>query len=94
MSPKEVLRYIAKIGEDLTRSAQETEAMLVEAEERGIPVDLSTSEALQKFRPTGEYEVWLVKLRAELMFIGSELFKQGVEMTPEDLQKRLEKMKD
>ena len=91
-SPTDVLKYMAQMGQDFTRYAQQAEAMLAEAEEKGIPVDLSAIEALQKFKPKGEYEVQLVRLRSELMSIGSDLFSQGVKMTQEDLRERLEKM--
>lgn len=92
MTPKEVLKYVAQIGQEITKYAERVQAMLAEAEEKGIPVDLSTNETLQKFEPTGEYEVQLVKLRTELLFIGSSLFEQGVKMTQEDLRERLKKM--
>ncbi len=92
MEPMEVLKYMAQMGRDLEKHAINAQAMIDEAIERGIPVDLSENEALKKFAPLGEYEVLLVKLRSEMIGISSDLFTQGVKMTKADLDARLKKM--
>ncbi len=92
MPPDQILDYVQQIGKDLENSVITTKAMIEEAREKGIPVDLSQSETLNKFAPLGKYEVMLVKIRAELGRVGSELFNQGVKMTEKDLNVRLKKM--
>jgi len=92
MEPIEVLRYMAQMGRDLEKYAIRAQAMIEEAKERGIPVDLSGNQALKKFAPLGEYEVMLITLRSEMMGVGSDLYSQGVKMTKEDLDARLKKM--
>lgn len=92
MPPDEILDYIQDMGKRLERAVVTTKAMIEEAKEKGIPVDLSQSEILKKFAPMGEYEVMLVKIQAELNRVGSELFNQGVKMTEKDLNARLKKM--
>ena len=94
MSPMEVLEYMAKMGAELSRIATNNQAMLLEAQARGIPVDLSSSERVKKFAPLGEYESLLVKMRNELSWIGTEISEQGVLMTADDLAARLEIMKN
>lgn len=94
MEPTEVLRYMVQIGRDLEREADGVRAMIEEAKERGIPIDLSRNKALKKFAPLGEYEEILIKLRSELLDISRELFLQGVKMTLEDLHARREKIKE
>lgn len=90
--PTEILEYTAQIGRDFEQYAVEAQAMIEEAKERGIPINLSDNEALKKFAPRGEYEIILIKLRNELQFVRAELLNQGVKMTKEDLDSRLEKM--
>ena len=92
MEPTEVLKYMAQMGRDLEKYAIQAQAMIEEAKEKGISVDLSENQALKKFAPLGEYEVTLIKLRSEMMGVGSDLFTQGVKMTKEDLDARLKKM--
>ncbi len=93
MDPMEVLAYVAQIGRDLEKYALQAQAMIEIANERGIAIDLSHNEALEKFAPLGEYEITLVKLRLKLMNVGVDLLDQGVKITHQDLEARLEKMK-
>lgn len=60
MTPQDVLKYVAKMGKDLAQYAEQAEAMLAKAEEKGIPIDLSNNEALAKFKPLGDYEKQLL----------------------------------
>ncbi len=92
MGPTDILKYMAQMGRDLEKYATAAQAMIEEAEEKGIPVNLSRNQALKKFAPLGEYEVMLINLRSEMMSVGSDLFTQGVRMTKEDLDARLKKM--
>ena len=92
MSPEEVLKYMAEIGQDLIDYAVGAQAMLAEAKARGIDVDIS--KALEPFDPMkqGATEKALVQIRGQLLSIQGELFKQGVKMTQEELRARLAKM--
>ena len=92
MSPEEVLKYAEKMGKDLQQYALQAQAMLAEARDRGIAVDLSQNENLKKFEPKGEYEVALIHIRAALGSVGSDMFEQGVKMTKGDLDARLDQM--
>lgn len=80
------------MGKDLQAYALEAQAMIAEARERSITVDLSQNEELKKFEPLGEYEVALIRIRSALASVGSDMFNQGVKMTKEDLDARLKKM--
>lgn len=94
MTPKETLEYMAKMGQDLERNSKTALAMLAEAEERGIPVDLSSNERVQKFAALGEYEKQLIKLKSELGWVSTDILRQGVKMTAEELEARLQKMEE
>lgn len=92
MSPVEVLKYMEKMGKDLEQYAIQARAMIEEAGDKNIAIDLSGNETLKKFAVNHEYETVLVKLRSELLSISADLNTQGVKMTAEDLTSRLEKM--
>ena len=92
MSPVEILKYMEKMGKDLEQYAIQARAMIEEAGEKNIPVNMANNETLKKFSPTGEYESMLVKIKSELLGISGDLNAQGVKMTAEDLKVRLEKM--
>jgi hypothetical protein len=92
MGPREILNYAAKQGRSLERYAVQSLAMIEEAEERGIPINLADNEALKKFAVHGEYEEILIRLIADMLSVNSALLLQGVKMTKEDLAARLKKM--
>lgn len=92
MKPTEILKYVEQLGRGLEQSAIHAQAMIEEAQERNILIDLSNNEALKKFEPTKEYEIMLINLRDELESVLSTIFTQGVKMTKEDLDTRLKKM--
>ncbi len=92
MSPEAVLKYVEKMGIGLQQAALAAQAMIAEAKERGINVDLSQNPALKKFEPLNENEVALIHLQADLNTVKIDLLNQGVRMTQEDLDARLKKM--
>jgi len=87
---EKILHYISRLGEDITKGATIAEAMLKEAEARGIPVNIDNQ--LKKFEATEEIEIQLINIRQRLIELRSSMFTQGVKMTAEDLEARLEKM--
>ena len=90
MDPEKVLQYMVKLGNDIAEEARQAEAMLEEAKDRGIDVDIS--KGIKKFEPTEEVEVQLINIRSALARLKSEMSAQGVKMTVEDLRNRLDKM--
>lgn len=85
MTQEEVLGYIERLGKDISNNANRAFLMLEIARKRGIDASLENSPRLDKFRPTKEFEKMLVSLIAEVVSLTSELFKQGVEVTYEEL---------
>ena len=92
MSPEAVLEYVEKMGKGLQEAALQARAMIAEAKERGISVDISQNPVLKKFEPENENEVALIHLQSDLHTIKIDLLNQGVKMTQEDLDARLKKM--
>lgn len=90
-SPNGILDYVAKLGDDLKKYAEQAKAMLEIAEERGISVNLEENTALRKFEATGEYEIMLINLRAELISLTTTMFLQGLKVTASELKDHLAK---
>jgi len=93
IEPTEVLKNLVRLGEVLEKSATDVLAMIEEAKERGIPIDLSRSQTLKGFVPwEGQSEAALNHLISKVRIIYNELFDQGVKVTKEDLEARVKKM--
>lgn len=92
MGPTQILKYMEQMGKDLEQNAINAQAMIEEAKDRDIPIDLSHNEALKKFAPRGKYEIMLINLRSELASVTVDLLTQGVKMTQDELNARLKYM--
>ncbi len=90
LGTRETLAYLEKLGNEIADYAKQAQIMLDIAKERGSDANLDNSERLQSFKPTGEFENQLVHLRAEAMFLSSELSEQGLKVTPEEVRARSE----
>ena len=90
MEPKEVLRYMAKLGKDITEEAKIAEVMIEEAKERGIKINID--EKIREFEPLKEIEIQLVNIRLKLGELMTDMLHQGVKMTHEDVKTRMKKM--
>lgn len=84
----EVMKYMEQMGKDISDNARQVMAMIEFAKENNITIDLSTNEKIEKFAPLGEYEVALIKLRAELGSLKTDLLNQGVKVTYEELNQQ------
>jgi len=93
MSAEKTLEYVGQIGRDFSQYALELRAMIEEAKERGVNIDLSNNPNIIKFRPMNEYEMALVNMRSDLIRGKEDFLNAGLLMTQEDMNKRLEKMK-
>jgi hypothetical protein len=90
--PRETLQYAEQTAMRLAQISKDIQGMIDEAAERGIPIDLSNNEALNKFKPNGEYESMLLELQSQLTTIKTDLFYQGVKMTEDDMEKRSKRL--
>ncbi len=94
MSLETLLAYVQQLGEDIAKNAQNAQAMLAIAQERGQKVDLVSNETVAKFTPpNGEHEIALVRIRASVNEIASAMSQQGVLVSQADLNAQLEKMR-
>ena len=87
MTSKEVLSYLQTLGEDIRREAEQVQVMLQIAEEQGVEVDVNRD--ISEFEPTREFESQLVNIRGRISNIKAELYKQGMRVTYDDLERRL-----
>lgn len=90
MSPEETMRYMIRMGEDISRNARTALTMMEIAKERGQELSAETLAEASKFAaPNGKYEHQLMNIRAALGGVGSAMFKQGIKITREELEERL-----
>ena len=87
MTSKEVLSYLQTLGEDIRREAEQVQVMLQIAEEQGVEVDVNRD--ISEFEPTREFESQLVNIRGRISNIKAELYKQGMRVTYDELERRL-----
>lgn len=92
VSTEKALRNVGQFGKRLAQYAVEVEAMLEEANARGMNVDLSSNETFKKFAPLGDYELVLTELSSKLLELKTVIADQGLKMTQEEMNERLKKM--
>ncbi|MCX6790941.1 MAG: hypothetical protein NTV62_01960 [Candidatus Gribaldobacteria bacterium] len=90
--PVKDLEYVIHLAQRIEENVNMVLAMVEEAKEKSIPIDLENNMMLKNFVVGGKYEVELLNINSDIMAIQGHLLNQGVVMTGEDLRSRLEKM--
>lgn len=85
MSPEEILDYVAQLGRDITNYAHKAKAMVAKAREEGIETLIESNASLNKFLPTFDGEVQLIRSRSDVMAIITALYEAGVLVTEEEM---------
>jgi hypothetical protein len=91
LTPEELFDYIGEMGNDVTMLAVQLKALLQEAQEKGIKVDLPR--ILEYFQPRNLYSEQLASMQRALGMGIEEMCEQdGVKITSDEMRERLEKM--
>ncbi|MBA4337186.1 hypothetical protein C0416_05465 [bacterium] len=91
LTPDELFDYVGEMGNDITTLAIQLKALLQEAQEKGIKVDLPR--IMEYFQPRNLYSEHLANIQRVLCSIIEDMCEQdGVKMTQEEMKARLEKM--
>ncbi len=91
LTTEELFDYIGAMGNDITTLAIQIKALLIEAQEKNIKVDLPR--ILEYFQPRNLYSEHLANIQRALGSAIEEMCEQdGVKITSEEMRARLEKM--
>lgn len=84
-SPEQALALVETQMAKLNRRYQDFKDLVEIAKERGIQVDYHQMEGLSKFVPLEQGETSFINLTSAIGGLTSDLFLQGVKVTPEEL---------
>ena len=88
---------IGSISNSLTGNIDQLRAMVEIAKDRGFEgsseIGEKSNEVLKKFEPGGEYASVLYQMISDLNSIKSEAFSEGLEITQDQFNQKLEELK-